>query len=438
VDKEISILAIFVLIITALGAVVVVLLMSNQGPEPVACTADARICPDGTAVGRVPPDCEFAECPPFEPKPVGCPEDAMVCPDGTVVVRTPPDCEFEECPAEPELYCGDGICQTGEDCGTCSEDCGICIIESSPPEPEEDPCDQWVGLEKKAECYSLLAQNESDISYCGKIALDKLRQSCYRSFALDNMSFEACTYLKDSNEVLSCLRSVSGLLTGYEGCLGIPEDSLEMKNIRYDCLTRFAKKNLTDEPCKLIGHQAKRKECIEYVAFGLESLEGCLMLLEEDLWYPPDKYDCFVPVANDTRDVGLCRYIDSVLYKSMCIYEIVTDLRLSSNRCTGLSLDDEYLCRAIADDDETLCDYIRDNETRERCWSYKSYYCNETDGGIDYMDAGSVEYRGDMEEDYCEDGFYLVEYYCGAEDGEIAILGTTLFCASGCLDGACL
>ncbi|GBE19063.1 hypothetical protein BMS3Abin16_01676 [archaeon BMS3Abin16] len=29
---------------------------------PVACTADAKICPDGSAVGRVAPDCEFAPC----------------------------------------------------------------------------------------------------------------------------------------------------------------------------------------------------------------------------------------------------------------------------------------------------------------------------------------------------------------------------------------
>ena len=29
----------------------------------VACTAEAKICPDGTAVGRVGPDCEFEACP---------------------------------------------------------------------------------------------------------------------------------------------------------------------------------------------------------------------------------------------------------------------------------------------------------------------------------------------------------------------------------------
>ncbi len=31
--------------------------------EPVACTADAMMCPDGSYVGRVAPDCNFAMCP---------------------------------------------------------------------------------------------------------------------------------------------------------------------------------------------------------------------------------------------------------------------------------------------------------------------------------------------------------------------------------------
>jgi hypothetical protein len=31
--------------------------------EPVFCTTDVKICPDGSAVPRVPPTCEFAACP---------------------------------------------------------------------------------------------------------------------------------------------------------------------------------------------------------------------------------------------------------------------------------------------------------------------------------------------------------------------------------------
>lgn len=29
----------------------------------VACTEEAKLCPDGTAVGRQGPNCEFPECP---------------------------------------------------------------------------------------------------------------------------------------------------------------------------------------------------------------------------------------------------------------------------------------------------------------------------------------------------------------------------------------
>jgi len=35
-----------------------------QAPRQNACTAEARLCPDGSAVGRTGPDCEFAPCPP--------------------------------------------------------------------------------------------------------------------------------------------------------------------------------------------------------------------------------------------------------------------------------------------------------------------------------------------------------------------------------------
>jgi hypothetical protein len=45
--------------------------------EPTACTMDVRQCPDGTAVGRVGPNCEFAPCP--APSEVPKPEEKPVC-----------------------------------------------------------------------------------------------------------------------------------------------------------------------------------------------------------------------------------------------------------------------------------------------------------------------------------------------------------------------
>src|SRR3989344_4617852 len=36
---------------------------SNTPAEPQPCTLEAKLCPDGSSVGRVGPDCEFAPCP---------------------------------------------------------------------------------------------------------------------------------------------------------------------------------------------------------------------------------------------------------------------------------------------------------------------------------------------------------------------------------------
>ncbi len=82
---------------------------------PQACTEEAMVCPDGSAVGRTGPNCEFAPCPEAATDPGGadvgdpgatggdaptaCTRDAKVCPDGSAVGRTGPNCEFAPCPA---------------------------------------------------------------------------------------------------------------------------------------------------------------------------------------------------------------------------------------------------------------------------------------------------------------------------------------------------
>lgn len=124
--------------------------IDNEG----RCTMDAKLCPDGTPVGRTGPNCEFAPCPgqdekkPFPGKGISgtpsacidrcgdgtcqevvcmgsrcpcaetqatcsvdcssspgsdlpkkaCPEDARVCPDGSAVIRSGLNCEFAPCP----------------------------------------------------------------------------------------------------------------------------------------------------------------------------------------------------------------------------------------------------------------------------------------------------------------------------------------------------
>jgi hypothetical protein len=60
---HISVLVIVLLVAILAGFVV----YTKSAVAPVACTMDAKICPDGSTVGRTGPNCEFAECP--EPSP---------------------------------------------------------------------------------------------------------------------------------------------------------------------------------------------------------------------------------------------------------------------------------------------------------------------------------------------------------------------------------
>lgn len=46
-------------------------------PKQVACTQDAKICPDGSGVGRMGPNCEFAPCPTPQSKPSSTSDETL-------------------------------------------------------------------------------------------------------------------------------------------------------------------------------------------------------------------------------------------------------------------------------------------------------------------------------------------------------------------------
>jgi len=56
-----------ILIVSIIGAIFVFTQNKKEVPTEIACTMDALICPDGTAVGRTGPNCSFAPCPSVPP-----------------------------------------------------------------------------------------------------------------------------------------------------------------------------------------------------------------------------------------------------------------------------------------------------------------------------------------------------------------------------------
>ena len=52
-----------IVILAAAVAVAALFIWHGRAEDRTPCTQEARICPDGSAVGRTGPDCEFAACP---------------------------------------------------------------------------------------------------------------------------------------------------------------------------------------------------------------------------------------------------------------------------------------------------------------------------------------------------------------------------------------
>lgn len=73
--KNILIIAVGLLALSLLYAFVV---PSLDAPTTMGCTMEAKICPDGSAVGRSGPKCEFTPCPPAAPVTYLCADNKTI------------------------------------------------------------------------------------------------------------------------------------------------------------------------------------------------------------------------------------------------------------------------------------------------------------------------------------------------------------------------
>lgn len=71
------------------------LVVNDQEPNQVACTADAKMCPDGSFVGRSGPNCEFDTCPKTKPVAVVSSFEDCVAAGNPVMESYPRQCIHE-------------------------------------------------------------------------------------------------------------------------------------------------------------------------------------------------------------------------------------------------------------------------------------------------------------------------------------------------------
>ncbi len=119
---------IFIVVFAALG-IGTYYAKNRAVPTPVACTMEAKLCPDGSYVGRVGPRCEFAECPAApNPTPTSectkdsdCPSSQYVCVEtqgmGTACPSNDPSCVPTHVVIKGECKLKEGNrCNANSDC----------------------------------------------------------------------------------------------------------------------------------------------------------------------------------------------------------------------------------------------------------------------------------------------------------------------------------
>lgn len=108
----------------------------TQTPEELFCRMDAKICPDGSSVGRVAPNCDFAPCP--KTGSTGCGREGeqigtmpaangapgkICCPGLSAIPVVDEETRTIIADIVVCTYCGDGKCREPENQRNCGADC---------------------------------------------------------------------------------------------------------------------------------------------------------------------------------------------------------------------------------------------------------------------------------------------------------------------------
>ena len=120
-------------------------------PKPIACTMEAKLCPDGkTYVGRTGPRCEFAACPPSNPIPK---------PEPSPVVG-----KYCSGPSDPS--CGPGY--------QCIQGCGPPVVRADEP-PAPYYCETNTNASKPRMCPICLSSNTNIATPDGNVNIKNIR-----------------------------------------------------------------------------------------------------------------------------------------------------------------------------------------------------------------------------------------------------------------------
>ena len=397
------------------------------------------------------------------PSTVACPEDAKVCPDGTTVSRVPPSCDFAPCPEEvPENITKSSGGETDTVTGMMTE----ATAETS-QEHETTSSDGGEGCEKYYTC-----PDGSTVQYC------ELKKNYDDS---GNVVGVGCLCRKDPEELCTSSSgsgsggsssSYSQCREGYytapeyycpgNGICCLPKQEECRSHYEYKChgdhVYWFDSCGHVQEKKEYCEHGCRNGRCLEKEEFcGSSTYAPCgtdddcepggcsgqlCMGVNEDMGTTCEYRDCY-----NAESFGMtcgCHNGKCQWSRDECSE---TDNGYDIYRKGCAEKGSSVLCDHCNSDGTLTEKYCDNGEIKARTTECPDGYscrdgacianepvCSDSDGGKEFYTAGYVEYGETVSEDYCSNDTVVVEYYCLNS----VVKSERLSCPYSCKEGACI
>jgi len=230
-------------------------------------------------------------------------------------------------------------------------------------EAQNAPVDQCQSTISPGECYTNLAIDSENVSYCDKILESNWKSMCYTLLApkLKNISYCEKTNYNDRQK---CYAKTIKKLDDPSECLKISNTKM-----RDSCLYDVSTLHGIDSYCGQISiteGMKSRDYCYRDVAKFNNDAHTCLNIADNTL-----SWDCISNIGDATACLGY----DEARVMAQCLQNFRNRVGSSSSYCEPLDSKSEYsFCMGILKQDSDYCDDIDSRTMESYCNSYSNNY----------------------------------------------------------------
>ena len=211
------------------------------------------------------------------------------------------------------------------------------VLSATPEEADPAFCETLEELDKEL-CLSATAFYKKDAEVCKKIVSDFSRNICLNDVAKESANPVICEELADEYNTNQCLKEVAIVKQDELICNQITTGTdLELyENTRDKC---FREVSLEKED-KVICEQIENSDIKNWCLASFEKTKDLCQKIDD----VTIKFDCFIDVAKETKDVSICEDIVSLGKKDECFQKV-----------------------AFANQDKAICDKISSTYAKDNC-----------------------------------------------------------------------